>query len=908
MDRAIERALRGCGEAEAEAAPGLLDEVRRRMFGIAAPEVWLGRYRLVGRIGAGGGGIVVRAEDPQLAREVAIKLVRSDSRNDPDAARRLQREARALARLSHPDIVTIYDVGRVDARRDVALERIVGAPVDGSVYLVMQWLDGGDLSQWLAATPRPWAEIVDAFVAAGRGLAAAHAAGLLHRDFKPANVLLDRQARPRVADFGLTRVDQDTTVAQHGHDTLLDGPTRTDLVVGTPLYMAPEQHLGEHVDARTDQYAFCFALHEALFGRLRFAGIDELVRAKLEGVPAGTARGVPRALGQVLARGLARDPAARWPTMDALLSALALARRPRTSRRIAVITGGLVVLALAAGSRSPAEPCTADDPGWASVWGEPRLQIAEVFARADGFGRDTFATVDERMSALGRRWAQTRDHVCGLPDPEPGIACLEAQRTRASEIVDAWHAAGRDGVAEAARELGALDEPEACAEARRATPVRDARRGRVAQRVDALVAAGRMIEAAELAETMLGDDADATPAERLSAATAFDRAGRYADAERELTTAVHDAEADGDTVGVVHAAARLITVVGSELDRPEDGERWGRHAWAALARVDDDGTLGAEVHEHLGRLAMGRGQWQRALDHFEQSSRMLVAARPDDELRRATLLASAAGARINLGSYVDAIAGFDEVIEIQRALLGEGHPALAMTRHNLSIALSLTGDQRRAREECTRALDAWTIAYGGKHPDLALGEQTLASICRNAGDLGCAIDHAERAVALRTELAGPDHPDTLTAEIALATAYDSADRFDEAGRILQHVVAAHEQDPTLTPHGGIAWMNLGDVQRRSGQLTAARTSFARARELLLVSHGPRHLAIGMLLLNLGALAREQGRFDDALASIDEAEAVLIAAMGPKHGLVASARRDRETVLAARAERPQEATL
>ena len=882
MNRSIEQALRGCGEGEVAAVPGLLDQVRRRMFGLAPPATSLGRYRLFEVVGAGGGGVVVRAEDPELGREVAIKLVYGKARGDEDAARRLLREARALARLSHPDIVTIYDVGRVDGDRDTALERLVGASVDGSVYLVMQWCDGGDLSQWLATGERPWSEIVDAFAAAGRGLAAAHAAGLLHRDFKPANVLLDRAGRPRVADFGLGRVGPSWTGLDP--DTVLDGPTRSDAIVGTPMYMSPEQHLGDEIDPRSDQYSFCFALREALFGRIAFGSLTDLVRAKLDGLPLGEARGIPRSVALVIARGIARDPARRWPSMDAMLVALARARRPKRRAPLAFGVGAMFLLGAALGSRTTPAPCSADAPGWAAVWGEPREAIADVFARADGFGRESFAAVDERMSALGREWSDARARICAGAEPEPGIACLERQRVRAAAMVDAWRAAERDGIADALGELAKLDAPDRCVwmpERELASTDAD---GSLTTRIDALLAAGRIGEAATLADAL---DDSATPSERISAAAAFERAARYADAERELTFAVHEAEANDDAAITLRASARLVAVVGAKLHRPDEAERWGRHAWAALARVDDDGLLAAEVHESLGMFAHASGQWQRALEHFEDASYLVTTLRPDDELRRAALLASAAGARVQLGRYAEAITGFEEAIAIQRELVGDGHPGLAMTRHNLAIALSLTGNVDRARDEATRALDAWVVAYRGQHPDIALGHQTLASICRNTGDLAGSIAHAQESRRLRIALAGPDHPDTLTAELALANAYNSAGRLDEAQDLFAHVVEAHEADPTLTPNGGIAWMNLGDVQRRRGDFASARTSLRRARELLVVSHGQRHLAVALALLNLGVVAREDGSAVDAIAILDEAEPVLRDAVGSRHPRLAS---------------------
>ncbi|HET6583683.1 MAG TPA: serine/threonine-protein kinase, partial [Nannocystaceae bacterium] len=289
MERSVEQALRACGSAVPASAIGLLDEVRARLFGTTPRRARLGRYEILGRVGAGGGGVVLRAFDPRLQRDVAIKVVHAHG-GEP-AQVRLLREARALARISHPNVVALFDVGRVDTARDTELARFAGTAVDGSVYLVMEWLDGGDLAAWLAARPRPWPEIVRAFVAAGRGLEAAHAAGVLHRDFKPQNVVLGRHgarvdACLRVADFGLTR-PRDPSSSEIVADDLDQpfGITRPDTVMGTPIYMAPEQHVGGTIDERTDQYAFCTALHEALAGPRAYESLTALVAAKLAGPP-----------------------------------------------------------------------------------------------------------------------------------------------------------------------------------------------------------------------------------------------------------------------------------------------------------------------------------------------------------------------------------------------------------------------------------------------------------------------------------------------------------------------------------------------------------------------------------------------------------------------------------------------
>ena len=283
----------------------------------------IGRYVIRGELGRGGMGRVLRAFDPKLHRNVALKEVHRRQLGS-EGARRLVAEARAMARLSHPNVVALHDVVEV-------------ADHDG-VVLVMECVDGRTLTAWLRGA-RPWPEIVACFHQAGQGLAAAHAAGLLHRDFKPDNVLVGVDGRVRVTDFGLAReIGPAPTALEPASFSWTVPLTAPGAVIGTLHYLAPERLFGTPADASTDQYAFCASLWEALFGRRPFAGqtIIELASAMAQGPPAvphGAA--VPPWVVAVLLRGLHQDPGARWPTMDALLAALAPARASTGSRRLA---------------------------------------------------------------------------------------------------------------------------------------------------------------------------------------------------------------------------------------------------------------------------------------------------------------------------------------------------------------------------------------------------------------------------------------------------------------------------------------------------------------------------------------------------------------------------------------------
>jgi len=352
---------------------------------------YVARYRLAERLGAGGLGVVMAAEDPELGRRVAIKLIRMGS-TDRRAFERLEREASALARVSHPHVVGVFDVGRYDAHDSPTNAWPVDVPMDG-VYIVMELCEGKDLAAWLR-TPRTPEEVLRVFRAAGAGLAAAHAAGVVHRDFKPANVVVDGAGGVKVLDFGLAQWlhGAEPSTLQEGVED--GGPvepssmTMTGTVMGTPAYMAPEQHRGGKLDERSDQYAFCVALTEALCGTRPFAGdtVAQIHQAKHDLRFDARMREISPRLRAVLERGLAREPDARWPGMVELLRALEEPRSYAAWWGMGLLVG-VVGLAgwVAVGSTRPSEPVAlAPEPAAAAarVDGNPPSAEAKALREA----------------------------------------------------------------------------------------------------------------------------------------------------------------------------------------------------------------------------------------------------------------------------------------------------------------------------------------------------------------------------------------------------------------------------------------------------------------------------------------------------------------------------------------------
>ena len=340
-------------DGDTHASPGLRPEVladgaaRRTkamihaaLFKATGEAPTVGPYQVLKLLGEGGMGVVYAAYDDKLERKVALKLIRGAALRRPDGRARTLREARALARLSHPNVVHVYQVGEVD----------------DEIYVAMEFLTGPTLRVWLAAQPRTWREVLAVFRQAGEGLAAAHRQGVIHRDFKPANVIVGDDGRVRVLDFGLAHFfglageeGEAPALPSVGEvaDVLL---TQTGAVLGTPAYMAAEQFAGGRGDAKTDQFSFCTALYEALYGQRPFVGdqLEVLASAVRDGrvQPVKARHEVPQWLHRVVMRGLLPDPALRWPGMDALLAALSPPElRPRWGR-IAGAAGAAGVLLL----------------------------------------------------------------------------------------------------------------------------------------------------------------------------------------------------------------------------------------------------------------------------------------------------------------------------------------------------------------------------------------------------------------------------------------------------------------------------------------------------------------------------------------------------------------------------------
>ncbi|MBC8073665.1 MAG: serine/threonine protein kinase, partial [Deltaproteobacteria bacterium] len=410
----------------------------------------LSRYVILQRIGAGGMGVVYAAYDPQLDRRVALKLLSSARSVDTRGRSRMLREAQSMARLTHPNVVAVHDIG----------------VVEGRTFIAMEYVEGCTIKAWLRAAPRTWRAVLRVYVAAGRGLVAAHAVGLVHRDFKPDNVMIADDAdalasRVLVTDFGLAREHESLDgMLRSGEIDIAEG-SRTGTFAGTPAYMAPEQFAGAGGDPRSDQFSFCVALYEGLFGERPFAGDNyaALADSVMSGrtAPPSRTSGVPWRIRNAVLRGLRADPAQRHASMAELLAVLE--HDPYRVHKIAGVAIGLAVM-FGGATLSPLlfDPerrrCEHGAAAIDEVWNDARSEtIAAAFAATD-------------VPLADQRWGLAAPELAAHVDAWRAMyvdACLatHARGEQSGERLDARMRCLQDDRARMDALLGELEAPDA---------------------------------------------------------------------------------------------------------------------------------------------------------------------------------------------------------------------------------------------------------------------------------------------------------------------------------------------------------------------------------------------------------------------------------------------------------------
>jgi tetratricopeptide (TPR) repeat protein len=665
----------------------------------------VGRFVVERLRGEGAMGVVYTAHDPRLGRRVALKLVRAERSSEASRARML-REAQAMARLAHPNVVVVYDAGTVDEQVFIAMELVDGTTLDG-------WLRGG----------RGWREALGVLLQAGRGLAAAHAAGIVHRDFKPANVLVGQDGRARVTDFGLAR-DAGEALPEGERSPLAgSGLTETGAVLGTPAYMAPEQLRGEPASALADQYAFCVSACEALWGaRPPRAGDWSPPRSPL-----------PAAVRRAVARGLAPSPADRWPTMDALLDALGAGARPRrpwvAAAGALVVAGGVAVAAWPAAERCDARPRLA------GVWDPGRK--AELRAALPAQWTD----VEKTLDGYTDRWAERRDEVCAGDEPpdvkRARLACLDQRLDNLRGWVGIFARADAKLAAHAPESARARDDLAMCDEALpvlEPLPEDAVLRAKVGRLRAALATQRDHLDAGRyesVGVALVGLHAAAAalgygPVEAETAqaiANMHEKRGDYEAAIPWFRKAIE--LADESRYDLLRARAWVgHAIVLDFLYRYEESNAAVGYAEAVLKPMS-----GREVDRQRARLdevkglnLWGLGKLDEALVVHRRASEAMVRIHGADSPQAATTAFNQGGILLELGRLDEAEAAYRRADRSFLERGGERHPIRAKVMNQLGIIAGKRGDQEAALRAYRQALEL-KLARGAAADSFTVGVQ-----------------------------------------------------------------------------------------------------------------------------------------------------------------------------------------
>ncbi len=738
----------------------------------------IGRYVVLRKLGEGGMGVVYAAYDPELDRQVALKLIRRapDEATTREVQERLLREAQAMARVAHPSVVTVHDVGRYDDQ----------------VFVAMELIDGETLAMWLGRSPRSTREVVDVFVRAGRGLQAVHAAGLVHRDFKPNNVMIDGQGRVRVMDFGLARPAGllESTRNSPSPSRLDQSLTGSNVLMGTPAYMAPEQLALGPADARTDEFSFCVALYEALCGRRPFVAVDAGAphSARFEARRQRPQRKVAGWLLAVVERGLEVKPDERWPSMEPLLQELAHDPRRWQVRVVAALT---LVGVLAAGAlayrhelRAHEALCNGFAGRLAGVWdSSTRAAMGDAFAQTGvAYGAASFGSAAAILDRYAGDWVAERSEACratrlrGEESEELldlRMTCLDDCLGQLASLAALFTHADGSIVEHAVGAASALPAISQCADGKRlrervpppkepiARAKVDAAKKRLAE-VVALHHAGKFAVALPLAETLSRDTAalgysPLAGEARFWLAELLHALGRDADAEREVETAALDSERGRDDEQAGRAWSTLGFLVGTETSHAEEGLRWMK-----LAQAEFDRSGGGEhaeewmLHQTAPLLHMV-GRDKEAVAAAERSV-ALDHQHPEWALPLLADLANLATIYAELGRSEEAISIEKQIVVEMEKSIGPDHPRLEPALSNLALDLHDVGHDAEALPLLDRVLALMGKLGSPEYPMLALTLTNRGRVLVALGRFAEAIADARRALAVYGKQLPPNDP------------------------------------------------------------------------------------------------------------------------------------------------------
>ena len=816
-----------------EVEQGILNDqakqaVKARLFGEAEAPSMIGRFKVIRELGRGGTGIVYIAYDIELDRKIAVKLLnneRPDERTG-SANARLLREAQSMARVSHPNIAAVHEVGMFC----------------GQIYVAMEFVDGKTLAAWLQGNRElAWQDVLTVFRQAAAGLSAAHDAGLVHRDFKPANAILGEDRRLRVLDFGLARADAtpgglaaldrtdegndlvSTPGTTQGESKLDLSLTVTGTVLGTPAYMSPEQFLGQRIDAKSDQFSFCVALYEALYRERPFDGdtLSSLMAAVLAGKIRDTQASarVPRWLRAVVLRGLRNDPEQRWPSMHALAKALTPEHRHRGSV-FAALGLGAALTGFATtwlGPASAAQVCTGAADQLTGVWDDARKeQVRAAMLASMAPGAETnFERAAERLDAYAAGWIAAHTDTCEATNVRKEqsselmnqrMTCLAERRHALAATVNMLAGADKmiaENAVDAAVRLPTIErcnDPLYVAEQMRPPddPNVKARvegaRSMLTQ-ADSLANGGKFADAVALVEQAAGsiegvDYPPLTAEVALRRGTLSELDSRHPDARAALEEAYFTALRINHTRVAIDAAVGLVLVTGRRLGTPDVMQTWARHADALIGRSGDD-LQRARLDAHLGMGAFlvaeygaGEERHKKAREFYESAIKVYERHKSQLDIARMQMFIGE--------TYSYDMATVDKSEDFYRMSIAsftsgscEEHPGVAL---GLTMLAGIHRRQDRvdeAQKELEKAGALIVATLGEDHRNYGLNLMGQSDVHIRRGDWAAAEPLMRRARDILQDREGPNHVNTLGAREVLGKILVEQDKHREALDVLE---------------------------------------------------------------------------------------------------------------------------
>lgn len=756
----------------------------------------LGDYEVHGLLGKGGMGVVYLAFDPKLKRKVALKLFRgareshdvidisrsfhgglnlsnegtgvtSDVVPDRSANRRLLQEAQAMAKLAHPNVVSVYQVGEFDNR----------------VFIAMEHIEGLTLHDWVAKNKPSTHELLQVMIQAGRGLQAAHSAGIVHRDFKGENVLIGKDGRVCVTDFGLAGTDVTGTGMTADSDVV-----RHELRGGTPRYMSPEQHRGIRTDARTDQFSFCVTLFRALFGVWPFPGesqrdyADAVIQGRVQWPRMSSKE---RWLRPIFERGFSVEPSKRFPSMEVLLAKLD--RKSTTGRNLAI---GAAVLVLAAGGgafaymsqKKDALTCTGSESHLASVWNPAVTERVKAAMLATGvpYAASTANNVTAGLTDYATQWTTMHHATCEATRRgeqsekllDLRMACLDRLKGEFGIVIDLAAKVDAESIQNSMKSVHGLSpindcarseslsnvvpeptDPEAAKTLRRLQIELDTAKaelniGQYKKSLERVAALSKDIETLGYAPV---------EAEALLLRGRLEwRLGQLEASETSLVSALAAAERGRDDDKRLLALIELTYVVGYEGGRVTEGLAWAKIAEGMLGHMSHE-RFKAQFIQNRATVYFRAGNYEKALEGGIESCDAFRRVLGEQHRTAAECLSRNGVVLLRMGRNEESLKLQEQALPIAEAALGKDHPALGDFLTSAGNSYAAVGNVEKASAMYTRALDLSRRAFGPQHPTVAVALTNLGSLQFAQGDYKGALERYLSAVEIEEKALGSKH-------------------------------------------------------------------------------------------------------------------------------------------------------